>query len=151
MSVSHDDIITLALELSRHLRRQMIEQKSTKGSLNFVRSHALSFLKDHEHMTMKQFATCMQISPSSATAFVDRLMEHGWVMRKADSQNRKVVHIALTKKGCKMLAKHQQDKRAFLVHLLQLLPAVDRKHLQRILSTLLEKTRTGSHSVSSES
>ncbi len=131
-----DDIITQALELSRHLRRKMICEERDKQEINYLRTYALSSIRDADNMTMSAFAESMKISASSATAFIDRLQKEGWVERLADPDNRKVVHLKLTSAGEKALADNQEKKRRFLGDILSLIPAEDQTHLSRILSNL---------------
>lgn len=131
-----DDIITQALELSRHLRRKMICEERGKDEINYLRTYALSFIRDADNMTMSGFADSMKISASSATAFIDRLQKEGWVDRLNDPDNRKVVHLKLTPAGEKVLADNRQKKRRFLAEILALIPADDQTHLSRILSNI---------------
>jgi DNA-binding MarR family transcriptional regulator len=147
-TMASDDIITIALELSRHMRRKMNCDAREKHEINYLRSYALSFIKETKNMTMSGFAESMKISASSATAFVDRLCKEGWVKRSADPVNRKIVHLALTAAGEKVLLRHQEEKRLFLADILALIPEADRKHLARILQNLhlaLHTLPTDSH------
>lgn len=141
------DIITVAMELSRHLRRKMTCDLREKDGINFVRTYALSFIKDNNGMTMSDFAASMKISPSSASAFVDRLCKEGWVERIADKTNRKIVHLKLTASGEKILVLNQKQKRAFLADVLSLIPVADQKHLARIFANL----QTALHSLPADS
>lgn len=143
-----DDIITQAMELSRNLRRKMTCEERGKKEINYLRTYALSFIKEAANMTMSAFAESMKISASSATAFVDRLHKEGWVDRVADTENRKIVHLKLTPAGETILAHNQQEKRRFLSEILDLIPADDRVHLARILGNLqhaLDSLPTDSH------
>ena len=81
MQKTGDDIITLALALSRHMRRMAV-QSQAKGGTNMMRSLALTSIKETPNMTMSDFAKAMKISGSSATTFVDRLCKEKWVKRK---------------------------------------------------------------------
>jgi DNA-binding MarR family transcriptional regulator len=139
MPHAHEDIITLALELSRILRRRMAKRVAAKSGTNMMRSYALAFIRESGNMTMTDFAKTMRVSASTATAFVDRLVKAGWVKRVADPVNRKLVHLHITRSGERMLLKSTQEKRLLLAELLTLLPAADRKHLERILATLLRR------------
>ncbi|HVW66676.1 MAG TPA: MarR family transcriptional regulator [Candidatus Peribacteraceae bacterium] len=134
MKSSHDDIVSLALDLSRHLRRRLLA--CGKDGTSFMRSHALAIIKESDNPTMKDFATSMKISASSATAFIDRLTKEGWVKRVPDPKNRKIIHLKITPKGNRIIAQSMQDKRAFLRDILTLLSTDDRKHLEHILQSL---------------
>jgi DNA-binding MarR family transcriptional regulator len=136
MKTSHDDIIDLALELSRVLRKRMLETQG--GGISFMRSYALGLIRESKDMTMKEFAKGMRISASSATAFIDRLVKERWVKRRHDPKNRKTVHLDVTALGEKMLAKHTQQKRAFLQDILTFVKTDDRKKLQTVLHSLLD-------------
>jgi DNA-binding MarR family transcriptional regulator len=131
------DIASLALELSRLLRRRMSEDGSF-GGLSLLRCHALTWIREHDRITMSDFAEGMRISPSAATTFVDRLCRDGWVAREPDPANRKLVHLRVTPAGEQALAEHALEKRAFLDKALMLIPDADRNHLQRILIQLVQ-------------
>lgn len=135
MKKQNDDVIALALELSRHLRRRFMA--CGKDGSSFMRGYALSIIKESDDMTMKDFAQSMKISASSATAFIDRLTKEGWVKRKHDAKNRKIVHLHLTPAGNRMLARSTQTKREFLHDILVLLSADDRRHVRHTLTALL--------------
>ena len=137
MQKTGDDIITLALALSRHMRRMAV-QSQAKGGTNMMRSLALTSIKETPNMTMSDFAKAMKISGSSATTFVDSLCKEKWVKRVADTKNRKIVHIVITPLGEKALTKNILQKRTFLSGILTLIPVADQKHLHRILTNLTE-------------
>lgn len=130
------EIIGLTLELSRLLRRKVAVDGKGKG-LNFIRQHALTFVKEEGGLSMKRFAALMNISPSSATAFADRLVAEGLVKRCVTPGNRKAVQLQVTMKGDKALAKAVSDKERVLSSVFRVLSAADRRDFRRILTAIL--------------
>ena len=136
MTPRDSDIIGLTLELSRLIRRKM-NVRAAKGGLNVIRLHGLTFIRENDGVTMTHFARLMNISPSSATAFADRLAAEGLVKRVHAHGNRKTVQLRLTAKGEAALRASQLEKAKVLSAILRVLPAGDKRQFGRILTAIL--------------
>lgn len=132
MTSSLDSIFTLTIELSRLVRKSMAK-RGGEQPMNMLQAYGLSLIKDTKNITMTELADQLKISTSTATTFIDRLVKIKWVTRKADANNRKVTHLALTKTGESALDKNMNDKKAFLAEIVSTLSSEDRAHLERIL------------------
>lgn len=131
------DLVRMTLELSRMQRRTMVCRQQAGQGVDLIRFYALSILKENKNRTMTEFAKLMNVSPSTVTAFVDRLAQCGLVRRVPDVRNRKKMHLQLMKKGERMLVSERKNKEQLLEKMFVVLSAKDRAHLRRILSLLL--------------
>jgi DNA-binding MarR family transcriptional regulator len=63
------------------------------GGATLYQMGALRHLSKHGPLTMNELAARMEISPSSATQLVDRLVHHGLAVRKPDPNDRRVLRV----------------------------------------------------------
>jgi DNA-binding MarR family transcriptional regulator len=81
------------------LRRRMGESERHADFLNrcggatLYQVGALRHLVKHGPLTMNELAARMEISPSSATQLVDRLVHHGLAVRNPDPDDRRVLRV----------------------------------------------------------
>ena len=66
------------------------------GGVTLYQVGALRHLVKHGPLTMNELAARMEISPSSATQLVDRLVHHGLVVRNPDPDDRRVMRVAVS-------------------------------------------------------
>jgi DNA-binding MarR family transcriptional regulator len=66
------------------------------GGATLYQVGALRHLVKHGPLTMNELAARMEISPSSATQLVDRLVHHGLVVRNPDPDDRRVLRVEVS-------------------------------------------------------
>jgi DNA-binding MarR family transcriptional regulator len=66
------------------------------GGVTLYQIGALRHLVKHGPLTMNELAARMEISPSSATQLVDRLVHHGLAERGPDPDDRRVLRVAVS-------------------------------------------------------
>jgi DNA-binding MarR family transcriptional regulator len=66
------------------------------GGVTLYQVGALRHLVKQGPLTMNELAARMEISPSSATQLVDRLVHHGLVVRNPDPDDRRVLRVAVS-------------------------------------------------------
>jgi DNA-binding MarR family transcriptional regulator len=135
MSDRQPTLVDLTFEFSRLLRQQA-DGSDAAHTVNMLRAHALTIIRETPDMTMTELSRTLRVSASSATSFVDRLVREGWVKRSQDKANRKLVHLRLTKAGEAALARCAASRKQMLRHLLSLISTEDQQCLRRILSNL---------------
>jgi len=128
-------LTTLTLDFSRALRQYM-HQCVKDEKVNFLQIHALVLIAEHKGMSMKDFAQHMKITSPSATSFIDRLVKLKWVRRVSSVKNRKVIRLALTPIGKKILVTKMKERAQFMRRIVSLIPPEDQKHLERIFTDL---------------
>lgn len=78
------------------------EQALSKGyfsDLSNVEMHTLDAIGPYEARTMTETANSLGITTGTLTVAIDRLVKKGYVVRKRDEVDRRVVRISLTKNG----------------------------------------------------
>lgn len=126
----------LTLDLSRAMRQYM--HKCIKDDkVNFLQIHALALVDEHSGVTMKQFAQHMKVTSPSATSFVERLVKLGWVRRVSSDENRKIIRLALTPAGKRMLTTKKKERALLMQQVIDLLPQEDQQRLERIFNHLI--------------
>jgi DNA-binding MarR family transcriptional regulator len=131
----------MSIELSRLIRHSII-CSGTQGGVNLIRFQALTVIKEQCSLKMADFARLMNISPSTATAFADRLIYSKLVRRFPDAKNRKIVNLGLTKTGELALKRDTDCKEKFFKKMFSGLSGTDRSHLARIFSILLKANKS---------
>lgn len=94
-----ENLITIYPLLYKNIARPMRSQRTITPGGMFV----LGCLKRHGILSMSDISKCLLMPKPHVTTIVDRLIEAGYVERKSDSSDRRVVNIALTAKGSKNL------------------------------------------------
>lgn len=132
-----DAIIGHWMEISRLLRKKLSNQKKV-STINPMQVHALLIIKEHDGLTMKEFASYLHVTSPSATSFVNRLVKLKWVKRAADASNRKLVRLKLSEQGAKIVGTEMKQHTKIMHDLFSLLSLSDQKELARILLNLRE-------------
>ncbi|MBM3670815.1 MAG: MarR family transcriptional regulator [Actinobacteria bacterium] len=93
-------------------------------------------------ITLGELATIERVQPPTVTAAIDRLEGQDLVRRRADDTDRRVVRVAVTGAGRKLLARHRSRKTAYLAQRLDGLTRAERATLAdaaTILDGLLQQ------------
>ncbi len=130
-----DTILTLMFEVGRIIRRAMVARDSMPLPLSSIET--LRFVEEKGTPTMRDIAGYLRITAPSATALVECLVGSGFLSRKEDAKDRRVVRVSLTKKGATLLAKVTRRRMEALRKLVSALSAADRAHFISILSKIV--------------
>src|SRR5690625_3631500 len=63
---------------------------------------------------MSELASSLHLTPGAVTTASDRLINHGYIARIRDKEDRRVVHLELTQKGRATLTKLQHEGRKIM-------------------------------------
>lgn len=119
-------IFTLMIAFKRAMNERF--RRSDESDLHsMLRMAAMFFIGSQKDPTMKDIASHLMVRPSSVTPLVRSMESKGFVVRKADPNDRRTVRIRLTEKGRKRLA----EKRRMM-----------EKHLGEVIGPLTEKEKT---------
>ncbi|EPZ52522.1 MarR family winged helix-turn-helix transcriptional regulator [Alicyclobacillus acidoterrestris] len=83
--------------------------------------------------TVSALAAKMEVKPSAITVMLDRLESHGYVIRERGTEDRRVVHVALTDEGKGVLERVIQMHNRLVHHHLAQLPECE---VEQLLDTL---------------
>ncbi len=144
-----DESLTARLEssLSRinHKLRSQTRRNLSQWGLSHPRFKVLLHVKRHQGLTMTDLTRKLHQAKSGVTGLVDELVNDGYVERYRDEHDRRVVRLALTKKGFDALENVLTFRQALLAVTLQDVPADKLKQTIEVLGLveiLMEKNQT---------
>src|SRR5512141_1774140 len=77
--------------------------------ISISQSHILDTLAEEGDLTMQQLARRMYKSVSTMTRVVSQLVRRGYVKRRQEAADRRVVHISITPQGKAIVAAFNRD------------------------------------------
>ena len=90
---------------------EKLEEESIQGSsfqnVSITEVHTLEAIGGGRPRTMTHVANILGISVSTLTTAVGKLVKKGYVVRSRDEEDGRIVRIALTEEGRKILESHQ--------------------------------------------
>ena len=123
------------LDCSEKIHRQLVSQvlrELNKVNVSVGQYHLLSFLVDEGVCTMTKAARCLYVTTSAVTAMTDGLVGKKMVRRRRSRQDRRIVEIAITDKGGKIVAKIRRQAENFYIPILKSLGKKDSRELVRL-------------------
>lgn len=105
----------------------------SKGKITLPQLWVLEYLSRNQEAPMNQLAQFLRISRPAATGLADRLIAQGLVSRQGDLRDRRIVRVALTPKGARILSNIWDQKRRMLQEVFGQIPASDRDRYLAIL------------------
>jgi DNA-binding MarR family transcriptional regulator len=116
--------------LSAATRRVRIELRRHSGpDLTVSQFRALRYVQRHPRSDLTTLASHLGMSPSSASALVERLRRAGYVDRMTDPVERRRMRIDLTASGAETVSRAERGTRAWLSGELDALSATERREL----------------------
>jgi MarR family transcriptional regulator, 2-MHQ and catechol-resistance regulon repressor len=101
----------LLMQTSKAIQER-IRDEITKNKLNITEFSVLEVLYHKEKQTIQQIGNSILISSGSMTYVIDKLEQKGLLNRNACPDDRRVIHVTLTKDGIdlmkKIMPKHQE-------------------------------------------
>lgn len=88
------------------------------GRLSLVHVNVLFILEADGALPMRTLAEAMDVSQASATGIVDRMEQRGLVERQRDDEDRRVVRVAITDEGRRLIEGLAAQRRDHLARLL---------------------------------
>ena len=139
--MTNEDILQKLDALVSLLQKRFRSLYSTLGKLTFLQLQALLYIREAGRAHMRELADNLEISPSSATALVDRLVRLKWLTRIADVRDRRTQLLTLRAQSKAHLEQILAKKFRHLSAILNTLSQHDRHFLIRILTTLEGRAR----------
>jgi len=99
------------------------------GGVSVSQCYTLDALSEHGEMGMAQLARKMFLDKSTMTRVVDGLIERELVVRRLDENDRRLIYIALTAAGRKLIEGIRAQQRQSLLQILERIPAGARPKL----------------------
>ncbi len=100
-------------ELTSHSPADMLRymRRWPSGPLSLVHLQVLTVLETDGSVPMGTLADSLDVSQASATGIVDRMEQRGLIERRRDDEDRRVVRVALTEDGSRLLAGVAAERR----------------------------------------
>ena len=103
-------------ERLHHLTKDLIRRYQFRDwnqiccyGISISQSHILDSLAEEGDLTMQQLAKRMYKSVSTMTRVVGQLVRRGYVKRRQDPEDRRVVHVSITPQGKAIVAAVNRD------------------------------------------
>ena len=141
-----DEEIEQIAQLLSETRRALMRSKPRPPSkalanFTFAQGRSLWIITRHEPCTLSELSERMNVSPSTASELVERLVVAGFATRTTDTNDRRTIRLKLTRKGHALHHKHQAREREQTRELVEKLTPQQRKAMKGALKTLTEIMR----------
>ena len=137
MKTVSESLIRLKFLVSTQFLKPMREIERERNEFPPGYMHVLGWLRSKEvPVSMTDLAGDSCISKPNLTTMVDRLCADGLVERSADVNDRRIVNVALTKKGMDFLHRHKAEAARFIEGRLSLLDDLELERLKHALDDL---------------
>ncbi|MCY8975434.1 MarR family winged helix-turn-helix transcriptional regulator [Bacillus atrophaeus] len=138
--------IQLSLQtLFQKIQPEMVESMEKQG-VTPAQLFVLASLKKHGSCKISEIAERMEVKPSAVTLMVDRLEQKNLVVRKHDTEDRRVINISLTAEGDKKFEDILTGRKAILARYLSFLTEEEllqaAQITQKLAQTAAETTET---------
>lgn len=135
-------LIVLLPQLLRGLLKRE-DNFITQGKITLPQMLALEHLLRKKSLRMSELAEALSIQTASATGLVDRMIRLGYIKRSQDPQDRRVVRVALTQEGKRIVERIFEQKKKVMIDVFSRMPASDSRQyvnvLERIVRILSEE------------
>ena len=128
-------LVSLIINTSRLIREQT-KKRGKIDSFSFLELKVLYYVVTEENPTMADIADCLCVAPPSVTPLINRLVKDGALKRVADKEDRRIIHLTITKSGRKTLDKGIKEIFGRMQKVLMNLNNKERRDLTKILEKL---------------
>lgn len=97
---------------------------------------ALLALRDNSNMTMGELCDKLFLACSTATDLVDRMEKNGFLERKRDSQDRRVIRLSISERGQQVISEVIAARRRYVSSILEKLSDEEISQLAQSLDKL---------------
>ncbi len=104
-----------------------------KGKITLPQFLILGFLHNNGDSKMCGIAKFMSVTTAAMTGMVDRLEKYGYVKRKPEPQDRRIINVSLTQKGLELVRKINRKRRRMIIDVFGKVSEEDRSDYLRVL------------------
>lgn len=127
-----NDILGNLFQMVLKLEEEAVKE-STSADLSITEIHTLVAVGTGRARTMTHVANILGIRVSTLTAAINKLVKKGYVKRRRDDEDRRIVKIQLTEKGVLAVTAHEDFHEAMVSEAIASVPAAE---LLRFISSL---------------
>ena len=118
----------------------LTEEKSIRqgyfSNLSIAEMHTLDAIGPYEARTMTETANSLGITTGTLTVSIDRLVRKGYVTRKRDENDRRIVRISLTREGKIASRMHGKFHGVLARHILEPYSEEEKKLLLKLVNDI---------------
>lgn len=118
----------------------LTEEKSLSrgyfSDLSLAEMHTLTAIGPYEAKTMSQTAQLLGITTGTLTVSIDRLVKKGYVDRRRDDRDKRIVRISLTREGKLACRMHSKFHRVLAKRILEPYGREDRDRLLTLVKAI---------------
>jgi len=130
-----DKLISLIFSVSRRIRERL-KDMDEPHRFSVEQLESLRYIREQGRPLMKDVAAYLGITPPSATALIDILVEGGYVERGVDEDDRRAVRLTVTLAGEEALEVGFKEIMERMRRVLRDLDEADRESLLAMLTKL---------------
>lgn len=102
----------------------------------------LFLLSKHENISQRELANLAQIKPGSMTEILARMERDDLIRRKRDENDKRVIHVQLTKTGVELAKENHQRHERFCNMLFGTLNPEEKEEFNRLLLKIDQNIKT---------
>ncbi|MDD5679959.1 MAG: MarR family transcriptional regulator [Candidatus Omnitrophica bacterium] len=124
------------------LMRNFLKQQTDKFyqmKITIPQFAILNFLSTEGEHKMTDMAKFMNVSTAAVTGIIDRLTKSGYVTRKHDPDDRRIVRVKLTDKGIDLVKKSFHQRRQMIIDMFGKISQKEREDYLHILTHIKER------------
>jgi len=109
---SIEELINIIISKSEQLEENIKEESDLKG-LTVKQLYCIELIYQMENPTLSELAFKLQITKPSTSVMLDRMEEHGFLIKVKSDNDRRSAHVHLTKKGDRAAHLHADMHKKF--------------------------------------
>ena len=130
-----DEIVSQFFGAIRILKHKL-DLTSPIFHLPIAQLETLRFIGEKKQVSMKEVADCLAITPPSVTVLINNLVTLGFIQRQSQKNDRRTIHLLLTKKGADAMDKSMEQRCKIFKKLLGKLNSREQLQLVNILEKM---------------
>ena len=130
-----NQLIALLPDLAKAFRTDE-PQEVLHMDISFPEIFVLRQLSSNEKPTMSELGRSISMDLSTLTRTVDKLVKKEFVARKRDPEDRRMVRVALTAKGRRIISRFEEARKKHIESILRQMTSPERRDLLNIFKTL---------------
>jgi DNA-binding MarR family transcriptional regulator len=137
-----EQLVDTMMQLGKLMSRQQQDCHKERVA-TMLQFSVLRLLKDRSDVKIGDVSGSLKISKSSATQLIERLAKAGFVKKIRATNDRRVIHLAITQRGEKELFNLREQKITKMSKFLSKIPDKDITDLIRINKNLINALKKG--------
>jgi DNA-binding MarR family transcriptional regulator len=133
-----EQLISAIFTMSRILREQA-GKAHPKDAQSFLQLKTLGIVAESKNPSMKEIADHLHILSPSATDIINRLVRDAKLERHKDKNDKRIVRLALTSDGKKVLRAGQKQMKQRLRNTLKVLNDKEKEELAGLLNKIISR------------